>query len=169
MSVVINILAAIGLIVIISYIVYYLFTYFQNAKFQKTISQINPPPSYMQNVGINCPDYWINMGPDSNGNIQCKNSFNIPVSSSTTCPSTMVFPSIPSGQSWDYGNPNGLTSMSDNDKYKFLNTLATGPNSSAISNSLSRCSWINQCGPSNTVQGVWQGVNEICNSPPSSS
>lgn len=168
MSVIINILAAIGLIVLISYFVYYVYTYFQNVQFQTTISQMNPPPSYMQNVGINCPDYWINMGLDSNGNVQCKNSFNIPTVSADICPDTMVFSTIPTGQTWDYGNPNGLTSMSDSNKYTFLTTAATDSNNNAVAGALSRCDWVNKCGPSSNIQGIWQGVNEMCNNPPSS-
>jgi hypothetical protein len=161
MSVIINILAAVGLIVIISYIVYYLYTYFKNQQFQATIAEMNPPPSYMQSTGINCPDYWVNMGSDSNGNIQCKNSFNIPAQS---CPSQMSFTPIPKDETWEYGNPNGLTSMTDSDKYNFLNSSV-----SSVQGSMSRCAWINQCGPSPTTQGIWEGVNEICNSPAPSS
>ena len=164
MSAIINILAAIGLIVIIAYFVYYLYTYFQNKNFQAIIAEMNPPPSYMQTAGINCPDYWVNMGTDSNGNIQCKNSFNIPVSSS--CPvsssNTMTFTQIPTGDTWEYGNPNGLTSMTDLQKYNFLSTSST-------TGGISRCNWINKCGPSPSTQGIWQGVNEICNSPAPSS
>jgi hypothetical protein len=117
----------------------------------------------MQNTGIMCPDYWVNAGVDSNGNYICKNEFNIPINNNSNCnPKQMSFTPIPSGQTWEYGNPNGLTSMSSNDQYNFLN-------SSAVSGSISRCSWINQCGPNTTTQGIWQGVNEMCNSPPPSS
>jgi len=161
MSVIINILAAIGLIVIISYIVYYLYTYFKKREFQATILQMNPPPSYMQSTGIKCPDYWVNMGTDINGNIKCKNSFNIPVSNKE-CLQEMSFTPIKNGETWEYGNPNGLISMTDSDKYTFLNN-------SSVSGGLSRCNWINKCGPSSTTQGIWQGVNEICNSPEPSS
>lgn len=163
MSVIVNILAAIGLIVIISYVVYYLYQYFENKQIQKTISIMNPPGSYMQNTGIMCPDYWVNAGVDSNGNYICKNEFNIPVNNNGSCnPKQMSFTPIPSGQTWEYGNPNGLTSMTSNDQYNFLSN-------SAVSGSISRCSWINQCGPNTTTQGIWQGVNEMCNSPPPSS
>jgi len=158
MSVVINIFAAIGLIVIISYIVYYMYEYFQNLQTQQTISQMNPPDDYMQTVGLQCPDYWVNNGIDSNGNYICENKFNIP----TTCTgSSLTFSPITAGSTWQYGNPNGLTSMSDTDKYNFLTTAGSN-------NSYSRCDWINKCGPNANTQGIWQGVNELCNSPPSS-
>jgi hypothetical protein len=161
MSVIINILAAIGLIVIISYMVYYLYTYFKKKQFQASIAHMNPPPSYMQNIGINCPDYWVNMGTDSNGNVMCKNSFNIPVNDQTKCKSNMTFTKVPSDRTWEFGNPNGLKSLSNSDKYKFVNNSVTP-------DGVTRCNWINQCGPSSSIQGIWQGVNEICNSPPPS-
>ncbi len=76
-SIIINILAVIGLIVIISYLIYYLYQYLQQRTNLKIASEINPPGDYMQNTGIKCPDYWVNTGVDANGNYICKNSFNI--------------------------------------------------------------------------------------------
>lgn len=163
MSVIVNILAAIGLIVIISYLVYYLYQYIVKMQSLKEAAQMNPPGNYMQNSGIKCPDYWVNTGVDNNGNYICENTFNIQTNSSNgTCnSSTMKFPPVTQGYTWDYGNPNGLTSLTDEQKYNFvLNTSGTG--------SMTRCNWINSCGPSSTVQGVWSGVNELCNSPPPS-
>lgn len=163
MSVIVNILALIGLIVIISYIVYYLYKYFTKIQIQQTQSQINPPGSYMQNTGLMCPDYWVNVGVDSNNNFICKNKYNIAVNNNSSCnPNEMSFTSVPSGYTWEFGNPNNLTTMSDLEQYNFLNK-------SSVNGSISRCEWINKCGPNNTTQGVWQGVNEICNSPPPSS
>jgi hypothetical protein len=74
----------------------------------------------------------------------------------------MSFTSIAKDNTWEYGNPNGLTSLSDDDRYDFLNN-------SSVPGGMSRCSWINNCGPSSSVQGIWQGVNEMCNAPPPSS
>lgn len=165
-SIVITIFAVIGLIVIISYLIYYLWVYIKHRKTQKIISEINPPGSYMQNSGIKCPDYWVNTGIDANGNYLCKNSFNVQSTKTNTgtyagkCNSDqMSFTSVAKGNTWEYNNPDGLTSYSDTDKYNFVNN-------SAVDGSLSRCQWINNCGPSSNIQGIWSGVNEICNSPP---
>jgi hypothetical protein len=158
MSVVISILAAIGLMVIISYVVYYLYKYYKNIQIKQTIAEMNPPDNYMQTIGLQCPDYWVNTGIDSNGNYTCKNQFNVP---STCSGGDLSFMSIPSKNTWEYGNPNNLNSMSDYDKYTFLNNKGTG--------SYSRCDWVNKCGSDPNTQGIWQGVNEICSSPPPSS
>jgi len=169
MSVVVNILAAIGLIVIVSYLSVYLYNFMKNKQTQKTVSQISPPGDYMQNSGIKCPDYWVNTGIDSNGNYICKNSFNIQTNNPTTgtyagkCNSEiMTFTPVAEGYTWEYGNPTGYTTLSDQQKYDYLQT-------SSVPNSISRCSWINNCGPSSKTQGIWSGVNEICNSPPPTS
>jgi hypothetical protein len=160
MSVIVNILAAIGLIVIISYVIHYLYVYIKKNQNKIDISQINPPADYMQNTGITCPDYWVNTGVDSKGNYVCKNLFNVKVNSDSKCNSKeMSFSPIQSGYTWEYNNPNGLKSLSDDDKYTFL-TKAGSTNGLTT-----RCDWINKCGPSPTTQGVWQGVNEICNNP----
>ena len=174
MGVIVNILASIGLIVIISYLIYYIYVYIQYRAKQKDISNINPPGDYMQNTGIICPDYWVNTGVDSNGNYMCKNSFNIPTATSTsgTCSNfscansnkETVFTPIQTGKTWDYNNPNGLTSMSDQDKYTFVTTSAP---TTATSNN--RCKWINCCGPNANTQAIWSGVNDVCNSPPPAS
>ena len=173
MSVIVNILASIGLIVIIGYLIYYLYIYIKYRNAIKNTSQINPPGSYMQNAGIMCPDYWVNTGTDSKGNYTCKNSFNLNTTPSTSAScanfscatnNETTFTSIPSGQTWDYNNPNGLTSMSDQDKFTFVTTSA--PSNNTANN---RCKWLNCCGPNNNTQAIWSGINEVCNTPPASS
>ena len=158
MSVIVNILAAFGLIIIFVYVFYYLYQYVVKKMKQKIISNINPPGSYMQSSGIRCPDYWVNTGVDRKGNYICKNSFNI--QTNNECDSNnLLFPPVEDGFTWEYGNPNGLTSYSDEQRYNFLN------NRSSNKGSLTRCQWINKCGPINNVQGVWSGINEVCNNP----
>jgi len=131
---------------------------------------MNPPASYMQNSGIKCPDYWVNTGIDPKGNYKCKNSFNIPSNQPETgtyigkCKTDeLVFPPIQSGYTWEYNDPNDLTSYTDQEKYDFLNKKIDGD-----TYAISRCDWINNCGPSANIQGIWTGVNEICNNPPTS-
>jgi hypothetical protein len=161
MSVVVNILASIGLIVIIIYLIYYTYEYMKYRNHISVISQINPPPSYMQNSGIKCPDYWVNTGVDSKGNYICKNSFGLKSGNndgSSYCSNVQcydddnntTFPPIKSKYTWEYGNPNGMTSLTDKEKYDFVN-------------SSNRCKWLNCCGPSKNIQAVWSGVNETCN------
>ena len=170
MSVVVTILAGIGLIFVIFYLIYYLYVYLKYKSDQKKIANINPPSDYMQNTGIKCPDYWVNTGVDSNGNYKCHNSFNITTYQPTTgnfidkCNKTdLTFKKIKDGFTWEYNDPNGLKSYTEKERYDFLKD-----DTDTNDNILSRCGWINNCGPSSSTQGIWSGVNEICNAPPPS-
>jgi hypothetical protein len=165
-SIIINILAFIALVIIISYVIYYIYNYWQNKITQYNTSLIYPPGAYMQSSGIKCPDYWVNTGIDPNGNYICNNSFNIPSvqptsgSSQGLCNTNQLkFTPVQSGYTWDYNNPNGLTSYTEQQRYNFVNTTGTG-------SPISRCQWLNSCGPSSNVQGIWSGVNDVCNTPP---
>lgn len=167
MSAVVTVLAAIGLIVVISYLIYYLYKYISSKVDQKRAEDVYPPDNYMQNSGLKCPDYWVNTGVTPKGDYVCHNSFNIDTVNPTSgsyagkCnPTNMIFPKIDKDYTWEYGDPDGLTSYTYDEKYDFLNK--------SVGDSLTRCQWINNCGPSQNVQGIWSGVNEICNSPPTS-
>lgn len=157
-QIVVNILAAVGLLVIVGYLGYLLYNYIKSQQSKVVIKAVNPPGDYMQNTGIKCPDYWVNTGVDSNNNYICKNSFNIQTqnTSSPNCKTdVMSFSPVKSGYTWEYGDPNGLTSYSDNDRYTFVQTQGKS--------AMSRCDWINQCGPTTDIQGTWSGVDKICN------
>jgi len=177
LSTVINILAIIGLIVILAYVIYYLWDALQKKNKNMLESRINPPSEYMQQSGIKCPDYWVNTGSDSSGNYLCKNSYDVSVVKSyntgscgnvvcnnPNAPKEVSFSTLPTGKTWQSGNPNGLTSLTDDEKYSFVTTK--GPNG------VSRCDWVKCCGASNsgtsTNNAIWLGVNEICNKPPKS-
>ena len=163
-SIIINILAVIGFIVVITWLFYYSYGIIRKRIEYDIVANANPPESYMQNSGIKCPDYWVNTGVDKDGNYICKNSFNIDTVTppgSKCNESEMTFTPIQAGYTWESNNPNGLISLSEQEKYDFLN-------GSKVNNSTTRCGWINSCGPSRSTQGIWSGVNEICNSPPTS-
>lgn len=159
MSFIINICAVVAILIFLYYAYYFIRNYFVRLKNRRIASLTNPPGDYMQNTGIQCPDYWVNTGVDQNGNYICKNSFNIQTNNS--CNSEIIkFPSIqslPVASTWEYGNPNGLQTLTQDQKYAFLNTN--------VNNNLSRCDWVQKCGPGQNIMGTWQGVNEICTNP----
>ena len=151
-EIVINILAVIGLIILLSYLISYLYNYFKERAATKLNQQINPPLSWVQQTGIKCPDYWVNTGVDSDGNYICKNSFNLNIKKKSTSEcnnvscynnledKTVNFVSIPSGYTWELGNPSGLTSYTSQEKYDFVNKSGTNADNS-------RCDWVKCCGP----------------------
>lgn len=164
-SVLLTLFAIIGIIIILSIIIHWLYKKYKKLEKARIIEKINPPGQYMQNSGIKCPDYWVNTGVDSKGNYICKNSFNVEsnnptsgVNSGKCNPDELVFPSVQDGYTWDYYNTDGLTSYTKSDRYNFVNKKARP-------NALTRCDWINNCGPSSNIQGIWSGVNQVCNNP----
>ena len=159
----IKFLAIIGLIIILSYLISYLYSYYKERAANTANRKINPPPSYMQNSGVKCPDYFSHPSSGSES-YNCSNrDFNLNVQNDPKCYSNsdnkiIEFPKLPDGKTWEYGDPDGLTSMSAQERYDWVNT-------SNSENVYSRCDWIKNCGPSNGVKGVWQGIERICNSP----
>ena len=158
-EILVSILAVIGLLLIISYVAYFLYAIVKSRRMIAEAAIINPPGDYMQSSGIKCPDYWVNVGVDNKGHYICKNSFNVKTGRDEKCNSEVAtFARMKPGYTWEYGNPNGLTTLTPDQKYNFLNEAKTP-------GSLTRCDWINRCGPRQNVQGIWQGVNEMCNNP----
>ena len=155
-SIIINILAFIGVIFIVVIIIFYIYKYYQKKNHQKIISDIFPPSDYMQNSGIKCPDYWVNVGIDKDGKYICENKFNVSVkpNSNFKCNDTnnrTYFEPTDSKKTWEYGDPNGLKTYTEKEKSDFVNK--------------DRCSWINNCGPEEGLHAVWTGVEDICNNP----
>jgi len=171
---IINILAIVGFVVLISYLISYIYYYVKNKKEERLMTQVNPPSQYMQQSGIKCPDYWVNTGVDDKGNYICKNMFNLNVHNSTTptrgsCSGVkcyqnkddreILFSSVNEKNTWEPNNPNGKTSYTDNEKYNFVTTSGSG--------TTSRCDWIKCCGSKSNTKGVWQGVQNTCSYDPS--
>ena len=100
---VIKFFAFIGIIILVVYLINYIVSLYKQRAANTANQRINPPPSYMQNSGIKCPDYFSNIGID-NESYNCSNrDFNINVNSPDTCynnvtEKTMRFPKIPSGK-----------------------------------------------------------------------
>lgn len=198
-NIVINILAIVGFVILISYLISYIYYYFKKRNEQKIMLQVNPPYQYMQQSGIKCPDYWVNTGVDAKGNYICKNMFNLNVNTKTdrtkigesaidTCDGIkcfnndtekiVKFSSMDNKSTWEPNNPNGKTSLSDKEKFTFVNNKYTDKTDSN-NNTTSRCDWIRCCGAgaigtgtgatatkSWNTKGVWQGIQSTCSYDP---
>ena len=93
-----------------------------------------PPNSYMRQIGVLCPDYWIYN--DEKG--VCVNQFNIPVNDPKKC--------------FDNGN-----------EKKFTPITKWPINSNDLDNVLKdRCDWIRKCGPNDKLPASWIGVEDNC-------
>ena len=93
-----------------------------------------PPDSYMRQVGLTCPDYWVY---DATRDV-CVNQFNIPVNDPKKC-------------------------YDKNNEKKFNKITRWPVNSNEIDHVLQgRCDWVRQCGPSKKLPASWVGVEEHC-------
>ncbi len=97
-----------------------------------------PPIDYMVMEGVKCPDYWIYMGDDKNGNNICKNQYNIPIanSSSSKC----------------YNDAQNKVM-----KFKKANMDNSG-NMDPIA-ARQRCDFVSTCGPTTASTASWLGIN----------
>ena len=97
-----------------------------------------PPLDYMIMEGVKCPDYWVYMGDDKNGNNICKNQYNIPVanSSSSKC----------------YSDAQNKVM-----KFKKANMDNSG-NMDQIA-AKQRCDFVSTCGPTTASTASWLGIN----------
>ena len=159
----IKFLAIIGFIIILSYLISYLYSYYKARAANAANRKINPPPAYMQNSGAKCPDYFSHASSDNDNYICSNRDFNLNIKNDSKCYSNadnkvIMFPKLLEGKTWEFGNPDGLTTMTAQERYDWAN-------SSSNNDVYSRCDWIKNCGPSNGIKGVWQGIERICNSP----
>ena len=135
MSLLTNLLAVLGVVLIILVIIYF----YNKAKKTKVITQTGPPAEYMLAVGSKCPDLWTATGTNPDGTIICENTGNLPLNPATKkqC------------NEWAKSTFQPITKwpVPKKDVDKVMGT---------------RCRWYNFCGPSPGVYSSWTGVGEYC-------
>ncbi len=97
-----------------------------------------PPIDYMIMEGVKCPDYWVYMGDDRNGNHICKNQYNIPIanSSSRMC----------------YSDPQNKIM-----RFRIANMNRSGNMDPRAARQ--RCDFVSNCGPTTNSTASWLGIN----------
>ena len=172
MSAVINVLSSIGLIAIIAVIVYYVWNYFNNMYASSQLSKIRPTPTYMETVGLKCPDYWEYMNVDENGNYICKDKFGLIAKYGKSDDSQCAYKVTKDGVTdifakfSPYDSETKWGDSTDEDKIDFMK-IAAEPDSNDTTNSrtfYSRSEWINSCGPfvgdGVSTKAVWSGLEK---------
>lgn len=130
------IFGTIGVMALIYILIVMITTSIRNRKRLKMIQSMSPPKDYMQQTGLNCPDYWIRTG-NRNNRVYCSNSYNLK-QKNDSCKNKIDFREINASQwkppSSDDPNPNvNLPGVKE------------------------RCNWLRKCG------GTWQGISDVCN------
>lgn len=156
MSVLLNIFASIGLLAIMVVIIYYIWKYIDKMNKDAALMKERPSPTYMEQVGLKCPDYWMYMGVDGNGNYICKDTQGLMKAygkdSDSKCVNSsgqVVFPKFDSKVSWG--------DMKNEDKITFT--------ASKVGSGYSRSEWIKKCGPNVgsgvSTRAVWSGLEKF--------
>lgn len=155
-----TIFATIGFIFIILYAFWFIMNRMKEK--QDNVVTNNIPANYMQEVGLHCPDYYIN-NVNNDTISSCKNSYNlrqsmdangmstIPNCSGVKCyqnkhNKTVHFNMI---KNWD--------TMNDSQRTEAVNNKGNG--------TLSRCDWIRCCGPKlgdKYTQQPWVEIQNYC-------
>ena len=118
-NIILWIFAIVGIIAIIYLVIVYITTTYSNSSTSSSVATY-PPTSYMQNGGLDCPDYWIKISQDTK-ETKCKNSYGIPLKKDT-CNDTAKFSII---------NPTSWANTEDKTKVVGVSD---------------RCKWLNECG-----------------------
>lgn len=157
----INILAAIGTLTVIILIIYWTWNYMVKKNKQKKEDNERPTPSYMQEIGVKCPDYWDYVGTNSTtGNYTCYNRNNLSLKSGDSCytdASARTTEFVPLKPDYKWKDMNG------NDRKEFVNDTGTDSSGTALQ---SRCEWIQSCGfdmgADMISAAVWMGISNYC-------
>jgi len=119
LDVVLWIFAIVGIIAVVYLVIVYVTNLISSSGSSSSVVN-NPPNEYMVKAGLDCPDYWIKVGSTSDGKVQCKNKYKLPLKDD--CEDMKTFSEV-SGKKW----------INSEDR-------------STISGVEERCKWLNQCG-----------------------
>ncbi len=153
MDALIKVMAFIGFVVIIIYLIYRFWNYFIFINNKRKNASIRPPLEYMNNIGIKCPDYWTYKGISANGNYICENTFDLPFTKNNTqCYTDSTskiteFGALSDSQNWQ--------DMSEDDRKNFIKTSKAAGDITNTNNE-NRCAFTQNC------QSVWLGVQNQC-------
>jgi len=132
-----NILIVLIVILIVMILAFVIYTYFYK-KSHPSSQMVWPPKSFMQTIGVQCPDYWVL----SDG--RCVNKFNVPVVKST---SSMC------------ANVNCFDENSNNTKTFSKVDWADVKGRDTI---LDRCQWRDCCKTTKNIPYSWVGIDDVC-------
>ena len=155
-----TIFATIGFVFIILYSFWFIMNR-MNEK-QDNVVTNNIPANYMQEVGVRCPDYYIN-NMNNNTISSCKNSYNLNQSmdgsgnsTNPNCPNVTCYDNV-NNKTVLFDKINNWDTMNDTERSDAVNRKVDG--------TLSRCDWIRCCGPklgTKYTQQPWVEIQNYC-------
>jgi hypothetical protein len=170
----VTIFASIGLVFVILYVVWFVMKKMKNSNQNMTTN--NLPVNYMKNVGLRCPDYYINTNNENNQNT-CKNSYNLEqnidentgMSNNTNCSDIVCYHDV-NDKSVNFEEIKNWGSMNDDQRVEALkldgkNSDGTYKTNSDDSKQANRCDWIKCCGSSvgsSSSYQPWLEIKDYC-------
>lgn len=119
LDIILWIFSAVGIVAVVYLGIVYLTNLINSSSSSSNIVN-NPPNEYMIKTGLDCPDYWIKQGTTSDGKIECKNTYKLPLGD--YCQDVITFSEV-SGKKW----------INSEDRSTILGVEE-------------RCKWLNKCG-----------------------
>lgn len=119
LDIILWIFSAVGIVAVVYLVIVYVTNLINSSSSSSNIVN-NPPNEYMIKTGLDCPDYWIKVGSTSDGKVQCKNTYKLPLKKN--CEDMKTFSEV-SGKKW----------INSEDRSTILGVEE-------------RCKWLNKCG-----------------------
>ena len=164
----VTVFAAIGLVFVIMYVFWYIMNKIKNATDNVTTNDISP--NYMQEIGLRCPDYYVNTLNDNNMST-CKNSYNLDQGinsesgeskqDDSRCANVKCYHDI-ENKTVNFQDIPDWKDLNDDDRIKALKN--DGKN---IDNVTNRCDYIKCCGVAfggSSTSQPWLEINDYCDS-----
>lgn len=169
----VTVFAAIGLVFVVMYVFWYIMNKIKTSNDNYTTNDIST--NYMNNIGLHCPNYYINTLNDNNTNT-CQNSYNLNqninqdngLSNSTKdgCNAVQCYHDA-SNKIVNFEAIKNWDSMNDDERINALKYDGKNNDGTTKDNVSNRCDWIKCCGAavgnSNTYQ-PWLEVQNYCDS-----
>ena len=163
----ITVFAAIGLVFVIMYVFWYIMNKIKDATDNVTTNNISP--NYMQEIGLRCPDYYVNTL-NNNEMSTCKNSYNLDQnidsesgdsnSSSSNCANVKCYHDI-ENKTVNFQDISNWKDLDDNQRIDALK------NDGKMDNTTNRCDWIKCCGVAvggSSTSQPWLEISDYCDS-----
>lgn len=169
----VTIFASIGLVFVFLYIFWYIMNKLKSSQTNYTTNEL--PVNYMTNIGLRCPDYYINTSNNNNMNV-CKNSYNLnqninedngrSMTNKVGCKNVHCYQNT-TEKLVNFEEIPNWNSMNNDERIKALENDGKNNDGTRKKNVTNRCDWIKCCGRavgnSSTYQ-PWLEIQDYCDS-----
>ena len=163
----ITVFAAIGLVFVVMYVFWHIMNKLQKSSKNATTNEIST--NYMQEIGLRCPDYYVNTLNENNMST-CKNSYNLvqnidsedgdSKNTSSQCQNVKCYHD-PQEKTVNFQAIQNWKNLNDDQRISALES------DGSLANTTNRCDWIKCCGVAvgnSTTSQPWLEISDYCDS-----